>query len=323
MFSFQNSYRKEFPEAEILRPRSIKLDQFTYINDEEADKADEVELDETVVLEKAIETTHDAESIQAVSKRIPLIAVDTSSSRLGETDEGLLYAFRASIVGQVNEKMDCEVFGPYIVHITEGNKQAMYDYFRKLFGLKIIRAPHLLQKVGDRIRNFLERLAQKVASTSIENGIVLWDGSLTGRTIDTPERVIRESLDLAHMKGNSVVAVSKKSWLTLVTGERLLGLLDEVPHTCFVDIHDKIRTRDMARLIGRVHVAKFTPDGFSFRVDISPVPSLTCKDVFGLIMGNSGFYNGYPELLRQAHIHAYFVPNEILHCKPTRLTNII
>ena len=99
-----NVFEKEFPEAELLRPRSIKLDQFTYVNDEEADKGDEVELDETVVLEKTVEATYDSKSIQAFSKRIPLIAVDTSSSRLGETDEGLLYAFRASIVAQVNEK---------------------------------------------------------------------------------------------------------------------------------------------------------------------------------------------------------------------------
>ena len=33
-----NVFEKEFPEAELLRPRSIKLDQFIYINDEELDK---------------------------------------------------------------------------------------------------------------------------------------------------------------------------------------------------------------------------------------------------------------------------------------------
>jgi len=57
-----NVFEKEFPEAELLRPRSIKLDQFTYINDEEVDKGDEVELDETVVIEKTVETAYDAKS---------------------------------------------------------------------------------------------------------------------------------------------------------------------------------------------------------------------------------------------------------------------
>jgi len=306
-------FEKEFPEAELLRPRSVKLDQFTYINDEEVDKAEEIELDETVVLEKKLETKAEAEPLQVVPGIVPLIAVDTSSIRLGETDEGLLSAFRVAIIAQVNGEMKCDVFGPYVVHITEGNRQAIYDYFRKkVFGLELIEAPTLLSKVMDRIRNFLERLAQRTAALSIENGIVLWDGSLTGRTVDTPEKVIREALDLAHSQGNSVVAISKKSWLRLITGEQLLGLLDNVPNSCYVDIHSKICTGDMARFTGRVHVAKFTPDGFSFRVDVSPASKLTCSHVLELLMGSSAFYNGYPELLRQAHIHAYFTPNEVL-----------
>lgn len=305
-------FEREFPEAELLRPRSIKLDQFTYLNDEEIDKAEEIETDETVILERKLETK-EVKPLQVVSEKVPLIAVDTSSIRLGETDEGLLSAFRAAIIAQTNGEMKCDVFGPYVVHITENNRQAIYDYFRReVFGLELIEAPTLLSKVMDRIRNFLERLAQRTAALSIKNGIVLWDGSLTGRTIDTPEKVIREALDLAHSQGNSVVAISKKSWLRLLTGEQLLGLLDNIPNSCYIDIHSKICTKDMKRFTGRVHVAKFTPDGFSFRVDVSPASKLTCSRVLELLMGSSAFYNGYPELLRQAHIHAYFTPNEVL-----------
>src|SRR5690606_25964072 len=40
---------------------------------------------------------------------------------------------------------------------------------------------------GDRFRNWLERLVQRIALRYVENGIVLFDGALTLRTRDTPQ----------------------------------------------------------------------------------------------------------------------------------------
>jgi len=67
-----------------------------------------------------------------------------------------------------------------------------------------------------------------------------------------------------------------------------------------------------AQTVGRVHVVKFTPNGFSFRVDVAPANGKKSAEVLRVLKGNCIFYNGYPDPLRQVHVHAYFTPDEIL-----------
>lgn len=287
----------------------MRLEEFIYINDEEIDKAEELEKDETLVLE---DLSKEIKEIKPKDSFMPIIAVDTSSARLGETNKGILAAIRVGIVIQNGKEMSGDTFGPYVVHITDENKQSLYDYFREdLLGIKKGEAPYTLSKMMDRIRNAIERISQIITCSMIKNGLVLWDGSLTSGTIDTPYEVIKNAVQIAHSNGNSIIAISKRSWLRLITGEQLIGLLDNIPKVCFIDVHDKLHA-DINRFLGRVHVAKFTVDGFSFRVDVAASPGYTNEDILSLLVGNSAFYNGYPEALRQAHIHCYFTPSEIL-----------
>lgn len=89
-------------------------------------------------------------------------------------------------------------------------------------------------------------------------------------------------------------------------------MLGDEARPCLKDVHEKISSKPMSQILGRVHVVKFTPDGFSFRVDVAPSPDVKCIDVLNLLRSNCTFYNGYPDVLRQAHIHAYFTPDELL-----------
>jgi hypothetical protein len=307
------TFENEFPEAKLIRPRLVSLQEVTYINDEEIDKADELEEDEKLVLEVLEEDiTKETKEIEPNNTFMPIVAVDTSSVKLGETNKGILAAIRVGIFIQNERETSGYIYGPYVVHITDGNKQSIYDYLREnLLGIKKGEAPKTLTKMIDRIRNLIERISQTVACSMIKNGLVLWDGSLTGGTIDTPKEVIENAIRIAHLNGNSIIAISKKSWLRLMTGEQLIGLLDNIPKTCFIDVHDKLYA-DKSRFLGRVYVAKFTPDGFSFRVDVAASSEYTNEDVLSLLAGNSAFYNGYPETLSQAHIHCYFTPSEVL-----------
>jgi hypothetical protein len=303
------TFEKEVPEIELIRPRVVRLDEFTYINDEEVDKAEELENDETLVLENI---TKEAKEIKPNNTFMPIVAVDTSSAKLGETNKGILAAIRVGIFIQNEKETLGYTYGPYVIHITHDNKQLLYDYFRQeLLGIKKADAPSVLTKMVDRIRNIIERISQTITCSMIKDGLVLWDGSLTGGTIDTPKEVIENAIKIAHSNQNSIIAISKKSWLRLVSGEQLIGLLDNIPKACFIDVHDKLHA-DKNRFLGRVHVAKFTVDGFSFRVDVAASPGYTNEDILSLLAGNSAFYNGYPETLRQAHIHCYFTPSEVL-----------
>jgi len=304
---------EESLDAQVLRPRYVKLDQYMPINDEEVDRAGEIELDETITLNEMREST---KNLPYSSEVKPISAVDTSSVRLGETDRGILSALRiAIIVHELDKEPVYERFGPYIVHLTEGNKHKIYNFFRTQFfnldPLKESETPQLI-KMTDRIRNFLERIAQQIAASAIDRGIALLDGSLTGGTIDTPKGMLKKAVDIAHSHSNSVVAISKKSWLQTVEGKKLIDLLEADARPCYTDIHNQIDTRSAERFLGRVFVVKFTSDGFAFRVDVSPSRGETPLETLPSLAASCSFYNGYPEPLRQAHIHTYFTANEVL-----------
>jgi hypothetical protein len=275
------------------------------MNDEEVDKAEEIEIDETVTLRKIGEVK---ELTKGEPK--PISAVDTSSARLGETDKGILSAVKvALVIYELGKEPVYETFGPYVLHLTEENKHSVYNFFRtEIFNLDTSDAPHLI-KMTDRVRNFLERIAQQVAASAIKDGITLWDGSLTGGTIDTPKEMLMKAIRIAHENGNGVVAVSKKSCLQTVDGRRLIDLLENETKPCYIDIHNWIDAQ-LDRFLGRVHAVKFSPEGFTFRVDVSS--SANAVLVLNSLTSSCAFYNGYPEPLRQAHIHSYFTPNEIL-----------
>ena len=87
------------------------------------------------------------------------------------------------------------------------------------------------RKMPDRVRALIERMGQRYASSLVKDGFVLWDGSLT-QTIDMPMQLLRDSIKLANEAGNSIIAVSKRSWLELESGERVVGLLDRNLKPC-------------------------------------------------------------------------------------------
>ena len=241
------------------------------------------------------------------------MAVDVSSIRIGETERGIVAAYRAALV-VCGEEFKVEKLGPYALHLTEENKLAIYNHFRKLLGLDKVgeeEVPRLF-KLVDRIRNAIERMLQRAAAKTIRDGIVLWDGSLIGGTVDTPMKVVVENIAAAHSNGNSVVGVSKRSWLKTTSGKRLIDLLEGIYKPCYIDVHRLIASKQLSRYLGHVYVAKFSPHGFTFRVDVAPKPGLTPVQVLEQLVSNCQMYNGYPEPLRCAHIESYLTANEIL-----------
>jgi len=311
--AFVGVLEEHFPEAEVFRPRAVRLDQFAYLNDEEVDKYEEWLEDESIDLdEKVIDAS--SMRLDVDSSSVPVTAVDASSVQLGETNLGIISAVRVALWRQVpGERPSIVRYGPYMVHLTHDNVDFIYNYFRReIFGLKGRKRAPKLHKMTDRIRNFFERLAQRYACRIIDGGISLWDGSLTAGTVDTPRELMEETLSIAAEHENSVIAVSKQSVLRTRFGERILDLLEGEVGPCFKDIHDQISSRHASRILGRVHVVKFAPMGFSFRVDVAPRRGLSCCEALRLLRGNVSFYNGYPDPLRQVHISAYFTPYEVL-----------
>lgn len=281
-----------------------------YINDFELYSPDEEEIAE---VQGEVEVASEASGLrehplEPAGERVPVAAVDSSVAILGESDVGVFAAFRCAIV--YNDGRPPKTFN-YVAHITEAARLA-YVKLREFLSSSPFRAQPpacSLDRLIYRFMNVIERLAQRYACAQVRDGIVLWDGALT-RTKETGIDVFRESIGLAEEHGNSVVAVSKKTRLRLVTGEKLTAVLEGREGAFAIEVGDLLPDSIKRDLMGKVYVAKFTADGFPFRVDVAPKEG-DCLSVLKRLISSAGFVHGYPEPLAQAHMHAYFTREDV------------
>jgi len=302
--SLQNVFEQNYGDASQFRARQLRLDQSEYINDEELDKAEEREAEEALT----VSGLKSAKPLEALPEDVPLVAVDSSSLHLGETDEGLAVAIRVAIVKQVGDDVTTEKFGPFVAHLTPRNSPAIYNRLRASLGqVRQAQAPALF-KMPDRVRNLVERMAQLYAGTLISSGIVLWDGALT-RSMDTPVEVFNVLFDAAGANKNSIVSVSKHTRLWLMSGKRLINVFVGVRAPAMIEVPTDLIKTKASDILGKVHVVQFTPDGFAFRVDVKAHDGDCCRQI-RIVKANTNFRYGYPELLCRAHINAFFTPVE-------------
>ena len=170
--------------------------------------------------------------------------------------------------------------------------------------------PNLLQ-MPTRIAALLERWLQKMLSRTISNGLILFDGSLTSGTADTPTQRIREILTTARKRANIVLAFSKMTSLR-VNGHLITDLLPHHQPPYLLEA-DAFRPKPPVVLLGNIYVARLTRENYAFRVDIDKeVPREPKIEAVEKLLGNDIFSQSYPETLRLAHILCTFTANEVL-----------
>jgi len=234
-----------------------------------------------------------------------ITAIDSTNFTLGQIPDGLVGAVRASIITKAPNRTShsLEKYGPYLVPITNQNKDLVYRNAHKAIYAKETgaSAPDCLQTL-DRIRNFLERYIQAEVVKSCKNSLILIDGSLIGDTVGDPGFVLKKIMADAVSNHNSIVAISKSTRLTLQQNQKsILSLLDGVPGPCYIGNIKKHISQNSDRYYGEVYVARLTPLGEPFRVDIPPNAPLSHDEIFSQVAGLAGDY-GYPEELKLAHM---------------------
>jgi hypothetical protein len=263
---------------------------------------------------------------------VPLAAVDCGIIRLGETENGLVIALRATISKQVDGKASIQLFqtGPIYLHnlrkkeilhrvgIHLGKPDLLVEFEDQDADPPVIKkvrngVAQDAHKYGDRFRNWFERLAQRIAVTAITNGIVLFDGALTLRTIDTPQAYLRDLARLADKHGNAIIAVSKQSHLQ-VQGRSLRFWLDDVPErSCYRQLSSLIRRESgEERVLGNAYAARFSPLGPTFRMDVKAVEGQSDAEAINAMFTSCLMRGGYPDLLVQAHAHSYFTSPDVV-----------
>ncbi len=261
----------------------------------------------------------------------PVVAVDCGIARLGETENGLVIALRASIIVVRDNQAEISLFrtGPVYLH----NRHKLETLYQ--MGVHLGKQDHFVEvdnddpdnprptkvksgmahdahKYGDRFRNWFERLTQKIAATKVENGIVLLDGALTLRTLDTPDVFFHALAASASGNGNALIAISKQSMLQ-VDGKPIQFWLDDAPRrACYRNLTPLMRREDTERVLGNAYAARFSVLGPTFRMDVKAVDGQTDNEAINQFYNSALMRGGYPDILVRAHTHSYFTSADVV-----------
>jgi len=248
-------------------------------------------------------------------EEIIVAAVDTSSMKIGETTTGTLIAIRGANVWKQNKNYRYIRLGPFIFHITEENKKEVYKtlqraYFNTPHEQNHLNSPNL-QQMPTRMANLLERWLQTMLSKTINNGLILFDGSLTSGTPDTPISLMKEILEIARKRGNIVLAFSKMTNLRF-NGHLITDVLPRHKPPYMLETAD-LKPKPPIVLLGDVYVARLTKGNYAFRLDIDKEISFERSiQAVEKLLGNDLLSQSYPETLRLAHILCTFTANEVI-----------
>jgi hypothetical protein len=243
----------------------------------------------------------------------PVVAIDTSTIKLGEIEGGSLCALRGAAVLLENGHYRFVRYGPLVFSLGD-TSVSTYENLRNL-GLPPFHGEPNVDGLLKRMRNLLERWLQFSMSNAVTNGFILMDGSLTAGTPDNPSRDLEQILDSARRGGSLVIAISKKTKLR-IRNQSMTGMLETESNPCLLDVDAEVTEQFPpypVRFLGRVFVGKLARSGFSFRMDVDREVSMR-DTVKGLceLTGTDIVDQGYPETLRMAHILSTFTASDVL-----------
>ncbi len=227
-----------------------------------------------------------------------IIAIDSSSALIGETDDGSIYAGRVAIVSTSKDRVrsHCRA-GPFIFYINQKSLSRELDTKLPRKVLKAILSDSSIAERFIRIR--LERSAQIQIARTNSDTLILVDGSLRSSVLETGALCLHELERSAEDNFNQLLGFSKSSSLKFVCNAA--GILQAGGRSgTFFDITDTLRVF-VQGLESRVLVAKFSQNSHVFRLDLSRSNAEEDSQILADLKYNDVFFRGYPETLRLAH----------------------
>ncbi len=246
--------------------------------------------------------------------KTPIVAIDVSSIKLGETQAGTLLAVRGAVVWKQNSHCNYVRLGPFPFHVTEKNQDEICSLLQNPNQALCIRENTLpnIQYVQTRLNTMLERWIQEYVNQTTHDCLMLWDGSLTASNQETPTEAMEQLLKEARNRRNTVLAFSKTTRL-LLDGQRITDLALEQPPPCLLKMENYPAVVGPLHLLGNVFVAKLSAGRCAFRLDADKeLPYEVVVDGVQRLLGNDVVSQSYPEALRLAHIYSTFTANEVL-----------
>jgi hypothetical protein len=256
-------------------------------------------------------------TLKPISIETPIVAIDVSSITIGETTTGIIIAIRGAITWKQHHRYRYLRIGPFPFHITEENKTEIYQLFRQYSFDTLENSAHAsvpsLVHMQTHMATLLERWLQMIVATQNQNTLILWDGSLTAGTSDSPTHIMAQLLETARNRLNTTLAFSKVTRLRQ-NGHRLTDLIEKCTPPCLLEMDGyPVAPTSNIRFLGNIYVAKLSQGNCSFRLDVDRKFSHErAVEALQRLIANDLISESYPETLRLAHIYSTFTANEVI-----------
>ena len=244
-------------------------------------------------------------AIQPLKEETTIVAIDSSSIQVAETEEGILYAVKSGIAIATQGQTQAHFkIGPILFYLSEDTlKHSELDHrITKLILFDNESAKRL-------IRVKVERAIQLELSRHFTGAILLVDGSLRSSIFEHRCHTLKKIVENCALYKNTVAGISKSTKLRIL--DKISLPLTKIKGPGYIDVNLIIKSL-VRNIIGDSLLVKFGNSHTSpiLRLDIATADGN--KDTsLGKILGNDSIARGYPESLQLAHHISTFTGTEV------------
>jgi hypothetical protein len=227
-------------------------------------------------------------------------ALDSSVIQVAETDDGAVYAAKASVAFNLGGVKNSVVVGPSIIYVGDDSVHTLLGLLEKQVPKRLILSdPSMAMRM---IRVMMERVLAREVSTSLEQGLILLDGSLKPSIFEPRGSSLKGLVERCDGEDKPLAGFCKSTKLKVIQGIASQLFEEGIPPS-YSDITAHVRLF-VADLLGRSYLSKLTTDGVPFRVDITNREE--ADQVLSTVVASDVLVRGYPETLRASHFLSIF-----------------
>ncbi|MGI0019992.1 MAG: DNA double-strand break repair nuclease NurA [Nitrososphaera sp.] len=239
-------------------------------------------------------------TIRPVRENTMVAAIDSSSIKIADTEEGALYAIKCGVaMAYGGAALMHFKLGPMLFYLSEST---VYDSELDDRLARLVLSDSDVARRLVRVR--AERAIQFELSSHFRNSIILVDGSLRTSIFEDRSRNMSKIAENCVLYKNLLAGISKNTKLKIL--ERAAAPLAKVPGPAYIDVDIIIKSL-IKGSVGSNMMARLDRNSPVLRVDVVGDRDLA----LGKLLGNDPVASGYPETLRLAHHISTFTGTEV------------
>jgi hypothetical protein len=250
-------------------------------------------------------------TIRPIKENALVAAVDSSSVKLAETEDGSVYAIKCGVAtAYAGRTLMHFKIGPVLFYLSE--KTVHESELEERLSRLVLLDDDLAKRL---IRVRVERAVQKEIASHFTNSIILVDGSLKASLFEERERSISKISESSVLRKNMLVGISKSTSIKAL--DRAAAPLTKMPGPAYIEVDDIIKSLIRNTIGSNLMIKLENGSSPILRADIVGDVSQS----LGMLLGNDVVAGGYPETLRLAHHISTFTSTEVTCLRSHILNN--